>query len=229
MDGRASEARPGALARAEMALRARGVIGHVTRMKRLIFAGLIGVTVLAGGVRAQEKFSQAVRAEEFAAAGLAKLSAEERARLDALVEAYKTGALAAARREAEAAAEARVAAEARATKAERAAEDAKAEAKQTKKAEAGFLAKAKVMLTPGTEVEYLAVESRIKGSFNGWEGRAIFTLENGQRWQLANIESYYTPTLEGPKVLITPAALGGFWMSIPEIRKKVRVKPLDGK
>jgi len=189
-------------------------------MKRLIFAGLIGMAALAVNARGQEKFSQSVGPEEFAAAGLAKLSPDERARLDALVEAYKTGALAAARREAEAAAAARVAAEARATKAERAAEEAKAEAKQTKKAEAGFLAKAKVMLTPGTEVEYLAVESRIKGRFDGWEGRAIFTLENGQRWQLANIESYYTPAVEGPKVLITPAALGGFWMSLPELRKK---------
>lgn len=151
-----------------MALRARGTIGHVTRMKRLILAGLIGVAALMAKAQAQEKFSQAVRPEEFAAAGLAKLSPDERARLDALVESYKTGALAAARREAEAAAAARVAAEARATKAERAAEEAKAEAKQTKKAEAGFLAKAKVMLTPGTEVEYLAVESRIEGSFTGW-------------------------------------------------------------
>jgi plastocyanin len=197
-------------------------------MKRLIWAGLIGVAALGETVRAEEKFSRAVRPEEFAAAGLAKLTAEERSRLDALVEAYKTGALATARREAEAAAAARVAAEARAAKAERAAEEAKAETKQTKKAEAGFLAKAKVMLTPGTEVEYLAVESRIKGRFTGWEGRTVLTLENGQRWQLANAESYYTPEMDGPKVVITPAALGGFWMSVPEIRKKVRVKPLGG-
>lgn len=211
-----------------MALPARGVSGHVTEMKRLILAGLIGVAALAANARGQEKFSRAVRPEEFAAAGLAKLSPEERARLDALVEAYKTGALVTARREAEAAAAARVAAEVRATKAERAAEEAKAEAKQTKKAEAGFLAKAKVMLTPGTEVEYLAVESRIEGSFTGWEGRAIFKLENGQRWQLANAESYYTPAMAGPKVMITPAAMGGFWMSMPEIRKRVKVKPLGG-
>jgi plastocyanin len=151
---------------------------------------------------------------------------DERMRLDALVEAYKSGALATARREAEAAAAARIAAETRATQAERAVEQAKAETKQAKKAEAGFLAKAKVMLTPGTEVEYLAVESRIRGKFTGWEGRQIFTLENGQRWQLANPESYYTPEMEGPKVLITPAALGGFWLSFPELRKKLRVKPL---
>lgn len=209
-----------------MALRLEGSEDEVTNMKRRLLVGIVIMSVLASGLYAQEKFSEAVRAEDFSAAGLAKLSPEERTRLDALVEAYKSGALATARREAEAAASARIAAEARATQAERAVEQAKAEAKQSNKAEAGFLAKAKVMLTPGTEVEYLAVESRIRGKFTGWEGRQIFTLENGQRWQLANPESYYTPEMEGPKVLITPAALGGFWMSLPELRKKLRVKPL---
>jgi hypothetical protein len=209
-----------------MALHVEGGGFHVKPMKRKLSAVILVMSVLAGGLYAQEKFSQAVRPEDFSAAGLPKLSPEERMRLDALVEAYKSGALATARREAEAAAAARIAAETRATQAERAVEQAKAETKQAKKAEAGFLAKAKVMLTPGTEVEYLAVESRIRGRFTGWEGRQIFTLENGQRWQLANPESYYTPEMEGPKVLITPAALGGFWLSFPELRKKLRVKPL---
>ena len=178
-------------------------------MKRKLGAVILVISVLSGGLYAQDKFSQVVRPEDFSAAGLTKLSVEERARLDALVETYKSGALATVRREAEAATAAQIAAETRA-----------------KQAEAGFLAKAKVMLTPGTEVEYLAVESRISGTFSGWEGRQIFTLENGQRWQLANPESYYAPEMQGPKVLITPAALGGFWMSLPELRKKLRVKPL---
>ena len=209
-----------------MALRAAGGEAEVTNMQRQFLAGILMMSVLAGELLAQEKFSQAVRPEDFSAAGLTKLSSEERMRLDALVEAYKSEALATVRREAEAAAAALIAAEARATQAERAVEQAKAETKQAKQAEAGFLAKAKVMLTPGTEVEYLAVESRIRGKFTGWEGRQIFTLENGQRWQLANPESYYSPEMDGPKVVITPAALGGFWMSLPELRKKLRVKPL---
>ena len=221
-----SQPRENGLARAEMALHLLASEVEVTNMKRRLLAGILMMSLLEGGLHAQDKFSQAVRPEDFSAAGLAKLSPEERTRLDALVEAFKSGALATARREAEAAASARIAAEARATQAERAVEQAKAQTKQAKQAEAGFLAKAKVMLTPGTEVEYLAVESRIRGKFTGWEGRQIFTLENGQRWQLANPESYYTPEMEGPKVLITPAALGGFWMSLPELRKKLRVKPL---
>ena len=111
-----------------MALRVEGVGFHVTPMKRKIGAVILMMSVLAGGLCAQEKFSEAVRPEDFSAAGLTKLSAQERTRLDVLVEAFKSGALATARREAEAAAAARIAAEARATQAERAVEQAKAEA-----------------------------------------------------------------------------------------------------
>lgn len=209
-----------------MALHVEGGAAEVTNMKRRFLAGILVMNALADGLYSQEKFSQAVQPKDFSAAGLAKLTPEERAQLDALVESYKSGALATVRRDAEVAAAARIAAEARAIEAERAVEQAKTETKQVKQAQAGFLSKAKVMLTPGTEVEYLAVESRIRGKFSGWEGRQIFNLENGQRWQLANPESYYTPEMAGPKVLITPAALGGFWMSFPELRKKLRVKPL---
>jgi hypothetical protein len=91
-----------------------------------------------------------------------------------------------------------------------------------------LLAKAKVLLTPGTEVEYAAVESRIAGDFTGWEGRPIFTLENGQRWQIANGGSYSTPPIASPKVKIVPASLGGFWMTIEGVSQRVRVAPIGG-
>ena len=92
----------------------------------------------------------------------------------------------------------------------------------------GLLAKAKVLLTPGTEVEYAATESRIAGDFSGWDGRAIITLENGQRWQIANGGSYYTPVLASPKVKVLPASLGAFWMTIEGVSQRVKVVPLGG-
>ncbi len=166
-----------------MALRTRGVVGHVTTMKRWIFSGLIAVAALVVTARGQEKFSQTVRPEDFAAAGLAKLTPEERARLDVLIDAFKRGAtvsaddmaekLAAAQRATETAAAARVAAEERANKAERAAEEAKAvnvavaakekegEKEKAKTEGGGFFAKAKVLLKPGTEIEYEKVETRL--------------------------------------------------------------------
>ena len=215
-------------------------------MKRMLLVGCLWSSAM---LAAEENFSKAVRAEDFSAAGLAKLSPDELARLDALVRDFKNGVLpaaetiasrpavaesredliaklAAAKREAEVAEQARVAAEAKAAKAEAA---AKAQAVvQEKKSEAGLLAKAKVLLTPGTEVEYATVESRIAGNFTGWEGRSILTLENGQRWQLANAATYVTPAIASPKVKIVPSSFGGFWMTIGGVNQRVRVLPLGG-
>src|SRR5581483_4421949 len=135
----------------------------------------------AGARAADEPFSRALRPDDFSAAGLNKLSPEELARLDALVRDFKSGALtsaasaelaaklAAAQREAAAAAQARADAEARATKAEaqaRAATEARSAATASaaeKKPETSLLARAKVLLTPGTQIEYTTVESRIVG------------------------------------------------------------------
>jgi hypothetical protein len=180
-----------------------------------------GVFVVAAGA-AEEAFSKAVRPGDFAAAGLAKLSAEELARLDALVQDYRSGALERARRDAVRAEERAAQAEKRATAA------AVTAAEKEKNAEAGLLAKAKVLLTPGTQVEYATVESRIAGEFRGWEVRTIFTLENGQRWQVTGGESYVTPPVPGPAVKITPGLMGSFWMTITGVRPRVKVAIVGG-
>ncbi len=190
--------------------------------------GLIGAGMWVVTARAQEKFSQAVRPEDLAAAGLTKLSPEEWARLDALVEAYKSGVMAAARAEVAAAAAARAVAEKKAAKAEAGVVATKAAA-AAKPAGEGFLAKAKVLLSPGTEIEYETVESRIVGDFSGWEGRAVLTLQNGQRWQIANGGTYTTPVLPSPNVKIVPANFGGFWMTIEGVANRVKVLPLGAK
>ena len=163
-------------------------------MKKMIAMGWVWAMGLAAGHAAEEAFSRAVRAEDFAAAGLAKLSPGELARLDALVRDFKGGAPA-----------------------------VRADAA------GGVKEKKVVRLAAGTEVEYGAVESRIAGDFTGWEGRAVFVLENGQRWQVANGGSYYTPKLASPKVTITPAPLGGFWMAVEGVATRVRVMPWGAK
>ena len=178
-------------------------------MKSLI-VGVLGWAVGLTAVGAAENvFSKTVRAEEYSAAGQAKLSPDELAKLDALVMAFRSGALEAAQSSAAAA-------------------EAQAVANE-KTADSGFLAKAKVLLTPGTEVEYAAVESRIAGDFKGWEGGAVLTLENGQRWQIANGGFYNTPPVPSPKVKIVPASLGGFWMMIEGVSTRVRVAPFGAK
>ncbi len=213
---------------------------------------LVGCMVLAVALRAQDnKFSQEVRAGDFTAAGLNKLSPEELARLDQLVQAYKSGALAAAKREAEEAASAKAAAEARAAKAEADAKAAQAreavavqKVEETKRAakpteaktekESGnvvtnLLSRAKVVLTPGTEIEYETVSTRLLSDFQGWHAGTVFVLENGQRWQVVSNESYVTPPEKGPKaVKIIPGAFGTFFLEIEGVRVKPRIKIIIG-
>ena len=79
----------------------------------------------------------------------------------------------------------------------------------------------------GEGLTRLAVKS--VGNFTGWEGRAVLTLENGQRWQIANGGTYMTPALPSPNVKIVPANLGGFWMAIEGVANRVKVLPLGGR
>ena len=208
-------------------MKRRCVIGLVWAVALLVARGS-GSTA---SPPAEENFSTAVRATDFSAAGLAKLSSEELARLDALVRDFKSGALVVAKRDAVAAEAARVAAATKAAKLEAdssALRAAAATAAKEKKNDAGILAKAKALLPAGTEVEFAATDSRIVGDFTGWEGKAIFTLENGQRWLVVNGGRYYTPPIASPKVKIVPAALGGFWMTIEGANQRVKVSPLGG-
>ena len=187
-------------------------------MKRWCAGFAWSVAVASALHAAEENFTKALAAGDFSAAGLSKLSPEEIARLDALVRDFKSGALERARREA-------AAAEARAAKAEAEAKRASARAVDSeKKSEPSLLAKAKVLLTPGTEIEYSTVESRLVGDFRGWEGRTIFTLENGQRWQATSSDSYVSPPIAAPVVKISPGVLGTFWMSFEGVRRKVKVE-----
>jgi hypothetical protein len=201
--------------------------------RMLSFALFVAVATMAA---AQDPFSKSVRPDDFNAAGLNKLSPAELARLDALIQDFKNGTsnaaalseqLAAARREAAAAASAKAAAEKRATQAEAAAAKATASEAAAKKNEgASLLSRAKVLLTPGTEIEFATVESRIAGTFRGWTAHSVFTLENGQRWQVDGTEAYDTSPVASPAVKIVPGVFGVFWMNVEGVRVKAKVKPL---
>ena len=98
-----------------------------------------------------------------------------------------------------------------------------------REAEGGLLARAKVLLTPGTQVEYSTVESRLVGDFLGWEGRTLFTLENGQRWQSAGEAVYISPPIRSPAVRIVPGALGSFWLVVEGVKPRVKVVPVTAR
>lgn len=52
------------------------------------------------------------------------------------------------------------------------------------------------------------IQSRIAGPFSGYNGRTIFTLENGQRWAQSQRDTLYVPKIDSPPVLIMKSGLG---------------------
>lgn len=52
------------------------------------------------------------------------------------------------------------------------------------------------------------VESRIVGPFTGYNGRTVFTLENGQRWAQSQRDSAYFPKIDSPQVIIVKSGFG---------------------
>jgi hypothetical protein len=184
---------------------ARGApVNHAVDMKRLLATGLLFAGGMAVLLADDAKFSQQVAPGDFAAAGLSKLSPDELATLDRLVQRYKSASAAA-----------QAAAEARARQAEADAKEARAAQAAAEKKEQGFLAKTKALLLPaGTAVEYQPIESRIVGTIAGWDGHTVFTLENGQRWRVENNDNYYGDTVTNPKVRIVPASFNGYKLLI---------------
>lgn len=213
-------------------------------MKKCIM--IWGLTMLAVTAKADPEFLKNLPAEDFTTAGLQKLTPEELARLEALVQRYKAGVVADERQQAEAkAATTRQEAEKKIAAAEMEARAAEAKANQAalkaKEAETQAAA-APAKKQPGWFAALITLdrastspekeqplEGRLAGDFSGWSGRTVFSLEDGTRWKQQNqSESYdYSPVLHSPKVKIKPAMMGGFWLKIEGVNPSVRVTPLD--
>jgi hypothetical protein len=189
-------------------------------MQRLSLAAITFVLLVAP-LAANSGFLDGLKPSDFSAAGLDQLSAKQRATLEALVEAYKKGAVQQDRQDAPRPAAPPVVAES--TRALSSPGTPAPSAKQ------GFFGRLKVTLQPGTEIDYAAVTSTIRGEFSGWGAHTVFVLANGERWQVANGDTYYTPAIKDIEVEIVPAKLGGFWMKIPALHTEVRVKQVPGK
>lgn len=158
------------------------------------------------------EFTQSLTPEKVQAAGLAKLTPQELAELETLVELYKAGALAKA-----------VAATASPPVFQ--SEPSAAKPKKPMPDWVGALITLK--RAENAPAKRQTMESRIAGDFDGWSGRTNFRLENGQVWTQVNNGSYdYTPALKSPKVRIFPAMLGTFWLEIEGVGQRCRVKPL---
>ncbi|HVU35251.1 MAG TPA: hypothetical protein VHE61_17580 [Opitutaceae bacterium] len=197
-------------------------------MKRYAI-GLLFVCVAVAAPGEPGTFSSTVSPAEASAAGLQRLSPAQLAELDRLVEKYKSGELEAARRAADEAMTAKRAAEAQAAKAEATAAAARVERAQaqSKPASHGLFDRAKGLLVSSGHKDDVVAESTVVGKFRGWQPRQVFLLANGQRWQIANDDRYFTRPVENPKVVIRRAAISGFWMRFPDLSAEVRVNLLS--
>lgn len=72
------------------------------------------------------------------------------------------------------------------------------------------------------------VESHIVGSFSGWHGQTVFTLDNGQKWKQAESGSYDCGTFQNPKVTIKPMMMGSWLMYVEPCRSQsIRVTRIE--
>lgn len=182
-------------------------------MKRRLFFGLLWLLVAVLG-RTEEVFSKSIPPHKFSSAGLAKLTPEELAQLDALVREFGRGVAAPTQQVAKEAAMGPTGSEAQTVQ------------KNKKKGVAAWFAKPSEKSTPAENTAQDMVESSIPGVFTGWSGRAVLTLKNGQRWKTIDADTNYCPPVENPRVIITKGALGGYWMLIVEADIRVRVAPV---
>ncbi|WP_395683461.1 hypothetical protein [Dokdonella sp.] len=72
-------------------------------------------------------------------------------------------------------------------------------------------------------VEREAIETHLVGTFDGWKGHTVFTLDNGQQWQQAESGSFSFRATDNAKVKIKPMMLGSWLMYVDTCGCSVRV------
>jgi len=72
------------------------------------------------------------------------------------------------------------------------------------------------------KLQKVAIRHHIVGHFNGWTGKTVFRLDNGEIWQ-QRLESRYAISLENPEVEIKKNLLGFYEMKIVKTGRRVGV------
>ena len=58
------------------------------------------------------------------------------------------------------------------------------------------------------EMDRSPIQSRLIGTFTGWDGKTVFKLENGMIWEQDDKDKYYATEVEYPAVTIKPGMFG---------------------
>lgn len=72
------------------------------------------------------------------------------------------------------------------------------------------------------ELQKQPIRHRIAGHFRGWDGKTIFTLDNGEIWR-QRVPSRYFVSLENPEVEISRNPLGYYELKVVETDRRVGV------
>ena len=155
-------------------------------------------------------FIEKLTPEKRRAAGLEKLTSEERAELEALIEAHHRGELAQVRKEVE--------------EVRKEAEKQVADATTSKRP--AWISALITLKAAESDNEAEAVASRLVGEYKGWSGRTTFKLENGQIWQQVDGASRVDSPRASPAVKVYPGMLGVYWLEVDGVRQRVKVKPI---
>ena len=68
------------------------------------------------------------------------------------------------------------------------------------------------------------IKSSVIGEFNGWKGKNIFKLENGQVWAQAEKTTFYIPKRTNAKITIKPKSMGTWMLYVDGFGRGVKVK-----
>lgn len=64
------------------------------------------------------------------------------------------------------------------------------------------------------------------GDYDGWNGRTVFKLENGQIGQQASAGERIDDRRSAPAVKIYPGMMGAYWLEVEGVRERVKVRPV---
>ena len=65
--------------------------------------------------------------------------------------------------------------------------------------------------------------SRISGEFSGWGPNSVFTLDNGQQWQVTDGSEFSIPPRSNPQVTIEPMMMGSWMLKVEGYNRGARV------
>ncbi len=173
-------------------------------LRPVLLIGLLGGFLVVRAAEPAASFSGQLSVEQKARLGLAGLTPEQLAALDAAVAAYARGERSLAVQEAE-----RRAAAERQQAEKKAADEAVAAYKRTQ--EPGVVARTlERFKQKQAEERQERFVGRVVGDFQGWRGGTYFAFENGQIWRQTGTEVNELPTVRNAEVEIYRSG-SGYW------------------